>query len=716
MKATFVKPDIKQFKQWVEEAQLASQEWRGESWIDASFYDGQQWSTTDYQKAVDAGVNPLTINRIFPTINLILGSQVINKYDISAIGRTQEDAEISQVMTEGVKFVMDQWDGEYLITQAFKDSVIPGFGCLSPCFSTDPRYEKVKIAYRDWKEIWWDPFASPWFDSTHCRYVFYQRWMDLSDLMALFPNKADELDNQFSESAGSSKSYSGSIFDDEAMLVEEKRRIYSSAGWIESRRRRVRPVEMWYTIFEKAWFATYDNGNVYELLDKMPAVEQYQLISGAQEVVGATVRKMRVATFLGDIVCQDTPSPYHHTMYPFVPFIAYTDRYMFPYGVPRQLRDQNIEVNKRRSMALTLLNARRVITEENVVSSNEELQELYREANKPDGFLVVAEGKMDKIKIVEQAQLAPGQVSLLEQSEREIEQISGANAEMAGYASNVLSGEAIQKRQNSGSTIISPLFDNLRRSIKILGTQINSLIQQSWNGEKVLRVTDRLSGAERFVMLNKKIYDDRSGTYIIENNITQGKYDIVITDTPSTDTVREKNMELIIEWVKKSPPEIIPHLMNIAFELSNIPNKDLLLARIRPLLGLQPGEEDLTPLQVKQKVLAELEAKQAEEQKLKNDQDAQIQLTLERLDLENKKLQAEIAKILTLAKSEKDRVDTGKAKLDLEGYKAGFDIQERINELELERQKLETEKLKNAEELKQKLVKEDKDDGKKEQG
>lgn len=64
---------------YVEEARAASRDWRAKSWRDHEMYDGDQWTSEDRQRAVDAGIDPLTINRIFPAINLILGSQELNR-------------------------------------------------------------------------------------------------------------------------------------------------------------------------------------------------------------------------------------------------------------------------------------------------------------------------------------------------------------------------------------------------------------------------------------------------------------------------------------------------------------------------------------------------------------------------------------------------------------------------------------------------------------
>ncbi len=672
----FQKPDIKTLQMWVSEAHWGSREWRAESWRDEGMHDGDQWDHDDAVAATDAGVEMLTINRMFPVINLILGTQAINKLNVIAKARTQDDGELSQTMTEAIQFVMDQseGDGNFLIATAFRDAIVPGFGCLCPGFNPDPRREKVRVAYRDWKEIWWDPFASPWFSPADCRYVFHQRWMDLSALQAMFLNKSQELKDYFADVSGGMKSEWSSIFDDESTLVEEEARTLSGSDWSDAQRSRVRPVEMWYTIFDEAWFARFPDGRVIELPPDMPPMEQYQIVKACQEVVSATIRRIRVATFLGDILLQDLPSPFPHDQFPFVPFIGYIDRFKHPYGVPRQIRDQDVEVNKRRSMAMALLAKRRITTEDDVTGDKAGLQQVYEEANKHDGFVVVAPGKLDRIRIEEHQNLAESQVSILRQSEIEIQQISGANDEQMGYPSRAESGRAIEKRQAQGATVTASLFSNLRRSTKMLGEQLISLIQGAWTGEKILRITDRLTGAEKFVAINEPTEEG------VKHNITQGKYDLVVSDAPQTDTVRERNLNLIIEWVKKSPPEIIPQLIQLAFEMSNIPNKEQLLARLRPILGIAPGEEDMSAEEIKQKTIEELKAQKEAQQQAANIEQRRVTLELDKLEADNEKTRAETQKILQFPEIEREKAQAAKSKLELEGFKTGFDMQTKADQ------------------------------------
>lgn len=662
---------------FVREAQEVASVWRPESWTAEEFRDGLQYTQTDYDKLFNAGIDPMTINRVFPTVNLLVGLQIVNKYNTGAKGRTQDDTEVGQLMAEGIQFINDQSGTEFLVTKAYKDQIVPGIGWLMCCHNEDPREEKIRVAYRDWKEMWWDPFTDPWVEPRKCRYVFQQPWMDIEDLMATFPDKRQELEAYSHQTTGDRRNSAVNIWYDEAQQVEDLKLAY---GGRSRQRRRVRPVEMWYPIYKTSLWAKFRDGTAKEIPDKADPMDAFAMIKEAREVVKATVRRMWTTTFLDNIVLNDGPTPFNHDMYPHVPFVGYVDRFGFPFGVPHQMKGQQVEVNKRRSMALALLQKRRVVAEADVVPDSptaaKDLEHLYEEANKLDGFMVVAPGKGGGFKIIEgidKGQLQ-AQVMMLQESERELKEISGANDEAAGYKGQALSGVAQEKRQQQSAVILAPLVENLRRSMRMLGQLQIAEIQGQWTGEKVLRVTDRMTGAEKYVALNERVYDERTGTYEIKNNVTQGKFDILITEAPPTDTVREQNMNLLIEWAKKSPPEMIPHIMLMAMDLSNLPNKDMLLDKLKEIVGVNPMEENMSEDERKQRVIQTLQQHQQQTQEEAQFQQQLKGLALEKAKLENELLQAQIQSVQNGDEVDIMKVKVADDKVKIDGFKVGADV------------------------------------------
>jgi hypothetical protein len=226
-----------------------------------------------------------------------------------------------------------------------------------------------------------------------------------------------------------------------------------------------------------------------------------------------------------------------------------------------------------------------------------------------------------------------------------------------------------------------------------------SEIQGQWKSQKVLRVTDRFTSAERYVKLNEKVWSPTKGAYEIKNNVTQGRFDQVISEAPATDTVREQNSMLFMEAIKKSPPEIVPDLLTLWFESSNTPNKDALVSKLRTIYHLDPGQDDMSPEEAKAKTLQALQDHQKQQQEESQYQGAVKQLTLQNLDLENKLLQAQIAQImnggvvdqgkLSLMRKELDvdhkKLAIASKELELQGFKIGADVADKRQGRTMER-------------------------------
>lgn len=671
--STTVAPDVKRLQAMIDEAVTLSEPWKREAWADCEMYDGAQWTESDLQLAAEAGVDPITVNRTFPVVNMLLGAQILNQHEVTPKGRTPKDAELAEVLGQCVAFVRDQSNGQHLITRAFKDAVVAGVGYLMVDFDSDPTREPIRWTHVPWTEIEVDPYGDPWLDPNRCRYVIHRRWVDLDDLIAAFPDRKREIQEQYdihSQTDHSFFSPRGGF--DYGNVAEEQKRTNPRLFWTESGRNRVRPAQVWHTVWGKGLFLRMSNGSVRELPEEMEHSLKYQLVKQSVGIEVHPIRRVMQSMLLGDLMLEQIESPFPHNRFPVVPFISYLDRFNYPFGVPRQIRGQNKEVNLRRSMGLALLRSRRVIVEESVVDDDAALAHLYEEANRLNGMLVVKPGQIGAIQIQEHTDLAPAQMEVMRQSEMEIQEIAGANMQTGLLSGSPDSREAVNQRANNAGAATASLFDNYRLALKSLGEITISMIQGAWSGEKVLRVTDKLTSIDRFVAINQPVTQP-DGTVIIKNSVAEGRYDIVVSQSPVTDTVREKHMEQLIEWTKKAPPEMVPQLMMLALELANLPNKEAVLARLKPLMGQDPMEEELTPEELKAKRQQDYQAQQEAKAK-------QLRMEEARVAAETEEINAKIQDLMASAEEKKAKAKAHASRIELEGVKVGADIELRKQE------------------------------------
>lgn len=663
------KVDINQLLAWVAEAHTSHRDWRAESWEDYEFRDGAQWPHLAAELLKAKRIKPITANRIFPIVNFIHGWFINNQRDVVAKGRTKKDNDIAQFMSEALMCVRDQNKGDKKIADAVLDQIITGFGCMKVGISNDPRREPVTLERLPWHTVWWDPYSDPFMDEQNCRFVFSAAWKDLDVLCDFMPHCANDLKEQFGYLSGVGGGDLPIMHDDESTMIEEVQRMMGQPGyWTDSERRRVRPVEMWYSVTEEGLFAKTRNGRTYDL-DAYEPQDQLAIIREASEVLTAQVKKLRVCMFLGDYVIYDIPSPMPFIGYPHVPFVGYVDRFGRPFGAPRQIKEQNMELNKRRSYALAKVNDRRTFVEHKAV---EDPYRAHQEAGKLDGLIVTKENKIDRVRIQELGDLASPQLAFAEHSEREIKEISGAGDESMGYQTAVQSGLALDKKQASQSTVLASLLENSFLAIQYLGEKMSALIQDTWTSEKALRVTDRMSGVEAFVKLNEVVLGETGEVIEVRNDITQASFDIKLASVEMTDTMREKNMDLIFSSLNKAPAEAIGPLLSLGLELSDIPEKDRWLKQVKAATGASVLDDNLTKAE-----RDEIERADAEQAKRRQDEDHILKV--QTAQVENRKTEAEAEKLRAEAIAALKEADAHKQKVDQDGFKIGQDAFKNLN-------------------------------------
>ena len=210
--------------------------------------------------------------------------------------------------------------------------------------------------------------------------------------------------------------------------------------------------------------------------------------------------------------------------------------------------------------------------------------------------------------------------------------------------------------------MIASVIDNARFSQHRLGELVQSLIQDTWTGRRVMRVTDSVTQAEKFITINDEV--EKEYGIEVRNYITQATFDLKIADSPLTDTVREKNMELLFAAINSADKEDTPLLLNLAFELSDIPNKDILLQPLRQRTGYDPADDQLTALEREEKAKQKAADQRAEQDRL-------LQVAAVDKKLEQEAAQADIE--LTRAQTAAELATAGakKQEADQKGFQIG---------------------------------------------
>ena len=397
---------------------------------------------------------------------------------------------------------------------------------------------------------------------------------------------------------------------------------------------------------------------------------------GIGQAVEATVMEMRQMIFTGDSVLQDGESPYRHKRFSLVPIWGFKRKKNgTPYGIVRNLRDPQKDLNKRRSKALYLLSANRVVADDDAIKDTDQSwDDIVKEANRPDGLIKVYPKSQRGIEIQNETNLAMEHVALMTQDEKYIQSASGVTDELMGRDTNAVSGKAIRARQEQGGVVTTAFFDNNRLAFKLSGEIILSMIEQLYTEEKKIRITGGENGkTPEFLEINK--YDPETDEII--GDITASQADFVISEQDYSATIREAMFESMTELVKTMQPEAAIQILDLVFELSDLPGKEKFVDRLRALTGQRGTDAEPTPEEAaadQAKADAATQAAEAQNQIL------QVQLEAEKAKVV--KLEQEAQLIAAKIKTESVNQQVSAAGVDYDKEKLRMEKASTLNTIE----------------------------------
>lgn len=600
--------------------------------LDEDFYDGLQWSEEDIQELADRGQAAYVYNKIKPTVDWVIGTEKRTRIDFKVLPREEDDVDGAETKTKLLKYLSDVNMTPFHRSQAFADQVKAGVGWLESGIRSDPEEELLYSRSESWRNIIYDS-SSRDLDMKDARFIFRLRWVDLDIAEAYFPDRLDKL-----RQAAMGSDLFNTELDDEFWYLGQHfqardakgevigRRSFVSDAQFYNRRERVKLIECWYRLpvcericqgrgigagFDGAKFDSSNQSMVAAFRD------------GAISLVDTVRLRVRCAIMTEGHMLIDTVSPYKHNRFPFTPLWCYRRaRDNAPYGMIRNIRDPQEDLNKRASKALFILSTNRIEGEEGAV---EDWDETRAEAARPDGVIIRKKGSL--LEINRDTALAEEHLMLMDRDARMIQDVAGVTDDNLGRKTNASSGIAIQSRQDQGSIVTAPIFDNMRLGLQLQGEIELSLMEQYYTAPKVARIVGG-RGKLDWVKVNQA---GKEGEVI--NDITRRKADFIIGEQDFRQSLRQAMFETLSEMVSKLPPELAIQLLDLVWELSDAPNKDEAVARIRKISGQRDPDAKLTPEEMK-----------AQEDKSKQD--------AEQAEAEKRRFYAEVATLLAKAKKD----------------------------------------------------------------
>ena len=526
--------------------------WRKEAKECYNFESGDQWDASTVTQLEKEDRPHITINKIRPTVNVVAGFQRLNPYEPSFLPRTGDDLESCKVALGVTKYVLDNCVYSYEEGRVFLDAIISGLGVIGTGVEWDFESLDADVfakrtspfdVYPDRESQ--DPF---WRDAER---IHSARWVLKDNLINIYPEKEDEI-----------KAIIERYSSDEDDAVTQKDGLY-----FDRETKKVRLIQTWYKehYVEKVY-----------VMDDKTVVPEDEMPDELKDVAKGTVRiplyRIRVSSWIGDLLLEDMESPYKHKYFPFIPVPAYQtgeEGDSGPDGIVADLIDPQRETNKRRSQALHIINtmANRGWKYPRGSLDDKNKTKLKEKGATPGIQIEYLPMQGHGLEQFGNDGIPIGIMKMEEICSADMREISGINESFLSQqplAANT-SGRALEIRNRQAITSIARIFDNLRIAKLIMMRHLwgttgkPGLIPQYFTDKKVVRITDDGSQANNFVAINQPQIDDMGNTSIL-NDLTKFDFDIVISETPSMTTQRERQFQQLLEAAGAGipiPPELI---------------------------------------------------------------------------------------------------------------------------------------------------------------
>lgn len=565
---------------------------RAEMAFDEDIYDGDQWKDEEKVELENRGQIPLVFNLTQSTVNWVVNTQREARVDPRILPRQKEGLKEAEHKGAILKYLSDVNHTHFAESDAFQEVVIAGLSFLEAGYRNDDDGEPLYERYESWRNVWWDSLAQHRaFEDG--RYIFRVKWMDVDIASQMFPQRAGLIRS----SAADMWMYgTGDTLGDDPSDSREDRIALSgiATGSIEAlldgSRPRVRVLEAWYRMPTDGLFLA-GGDFAGERFDPYSTGHAREVRAGRAEVIKKRKMTMRVALMTQVGMIYHGVSPYRHNRYPLTPIWGNRRRRDgMPYGIVRQVRDAQRDLNKRAAKALYALSVKRVLYENGSLEDPETIRD---EVSRVDAMIPYKQGHQAPTIETDHEQVV-GQMDLMANDASMIERAGGVTDENLGRTTNATSGKAIIARQEQGSLTTAHYFDNLRFAKLIHGEKMIVNVEQFMTDARQFRITNKRGNPE-YIAINGQGADgmDESADEMVQIGIW--KADFVISEDDWKATQRQAQVVQLLELLQQlapAAPQIVITVLDLLIEAMDIPKRDEIVKRIRQQTGMTDPDED----------------------------------------------------------------------------------------------------------------------------
>lgn len=522
-------------------------------WIDEAknCYDmvaGHQWDDTDRAVLEEQNRPVVSFNRIGPVIDSVAGSEVTNRQQVQYIPRQVGDAGVNELLTGAAQWVRDNCDAEDEESDAFQDLLICGMGWTETHLDYDDAEEgQILIERRDPMTMRYDPSARKK-NLTDACWVQHESWMTKDQIEERWPD-AEPIDSTPNVSSSSEDTQPHDAT--RAWLYEK-----DATGYDQKTGK--------FLVLCHEW---YDRQEFYKVLDPFTQQitevkpEVFEVLSDRMKALGLALesakmsRKVYRKVYISGGTVLEKRLAASQVGFSFKCMTGKRDRNKNVwYGLVRPMTDPQKWANKFFSQILHIINSNSkggLMVEDGAVDNIRKLETQWSEA---DSVVVVNEGAISQGRIQPKpdVKMPMGPERMMEFAISSIRDTTGVSLELLGMANRDQAGYLEAQRKQAGMTILSTLFDSLRRYRKLQGRLLADYIKNYLSDGRLVRIVGQ-DGTEKYIPLLRQ--DDTV------------EYDVIVDEAPTSHNMKERVFGMMMQMMPvlakmgmPIPPELVDYM------------------------------------------------------------------------------------------------------------------------------------------------------------
>jgi hypothetical protein len=586
--------------------------------------NGNQWSSEDKSVLEDLGLPYVEANLVKSTINTIIGNQIQSRMSVNLLPREDADQTKARMMTKLMMYILDKNRMPWVESQVFQDGLIERRGYYDIRINFDNNINgEIEIKALNPRNVIPDPDADS-YDPDDWADVIVASWMRKSDIAMNYGKaKADKAAVYCPSGSDESRLYNNSFSDDQRVQYYRADPVNDNNPLLLTMERQ------WWEWKSKKFFVDLQTGDLLPVPEELTPKEIKRMVRDeGVDVIRKPTKVVMWSVSTKDVLLHKSESPYNHfTVVPFFPIFRRGST-VCPVDDLRPIQQMYNKVLSKLVHVLNTGSSSGWVLEANSLA-NMDVEEL-EERGSDDGLVIEHKRGTNAPAKIPPQQMPSGATELLAIAEALITKVAGVTATFMGQSqgSADISGISVNNRIQQSALSLALPMDNLFRTRHILASRILGLVQQFYTDTRLIRIdseftlTNPQNDGE---LLEYNTVNPETGEIV--NDVSVGKYDIVIGDIPTRITYQEQQFASAIEMRKFGVA--IPDAVMI--RLSPLDNKDEIIEQ------LAPSDPQMEALQ-RQVQQLEVEKLQAELEKMKADEEQRY--------MQNTKTAADIAQML----------------------------------------------------------------------